>query len=444
LSFYGQLDEFRLLRRAVGGDEARAWFWSDRLRGVLAVSPEKRDAKQKAALLDYFVGRHGNPAARAAHQAAAAARTTEESFRATLPKTLVMQELPKPRTTHLLLRGQYDAPGEVVEPNTPAALPPLRVSGSAGVSPAVRRVLAPDSADSRLPAEALTAETPSPASGTGALPNRLDFARWLVDPANPLTARVQVNRLWQQCFGEGLVRTVNDFGSQGELPTHPELLDRLASEFVRNGWDVKAMLRLIVTSAAYQQSSIAPAALLQRDPDNRLLARGPRFRLSAEMIRDSALAVSGLLVEKIGGPSVKPYQPPGLWEAVSYDGELTYQPDRGDGLWRRSLYTFWKRQAPPPAMLTFDGPTRETCVVRRPRTNTPLQALVLLNDETYVEAARALAALVLAQPGKEDERLRFAFRPASPARTTAGALCRGRGRGKAARVARRLSARTRA
>jgi hypothetical protein len=166
----------------------------------------------------------------------------------------------------------------------------------------------------------------------------------------------------------------------------------------------------MVTSATYRQASAPTAELLQRDPENRLLARGPRFRLSAETIRDQALAASGLLVERIGGPSVKPYQPPGLWEAVSYDGELSYQQDPGDGPWRRSLYTFWKRQSPPPALLTFDGPTRETCVVRRPRTNTPLQALVTLNDVTYVEAGRALAALALAQPGEDDARLRFAFR----------------------------------
>ncbi len=206
------------------------------------------------------------------------------------------------------------------------------------------------------------------------------------------------------------MRTPNDFGVQGEPPTHSELLDWLAVHFVESGWDVKAMLKLIVTSATYRQASIPSPALLARDPENRLLARGPRFRLSAETIRDQALAASGLLVERIGGPSVKPYEPPGLWEAVSYDGELSYQQDQGDGLWRRSLYTFWKRQSPPPALLTFDGPTRETCVVRRPRTNTPLQALVLLNDETYLEAARALAALALAQPGDDDARLGYAFR----------------------------------
>jgi hypothetical protein len=240
--------------------------------------------------------------------------------------------------------------------------------------------------------------------------NRLGFAQWLTSPAHPLTARVEVNRLWQQCFGEGLVRTLNDFGAQGEPPTHPELLDWLALDFTRSGWDIKALLRTIVCSATYRQSSIRAPELLQRDRDNRLLARGPRFRLPAETIRDLALSAAGLLVPRLGGPSVKPYQPPGLWEAVSYDGELTYQPDTGDGLWRRSLYTFWKRQSPPPALLTFDGPTRETCTVQRARTNTPLQALALLNDVTFVEAGRALAALALAQSGDDDSRLRYAFR----------------------------------
>ena len=370
LGYYGKLDELRILRRAVATDEAKAWFWSDRLRGILAVAAEKRDAKQKKLLLDYYVGHHASPATREAHAAALAAREREDAFRAQLPKTLVMEELPEPRVAHLLKRGQYDQPGEEVRASVPASLPPL-------------------------PADAPR--------------NRLGLARWLVSPDHPLTARVAVNRLWQQCFGEGLVRTINDFGVQGEPPTHPELLDWLAVRFMQSGWDVKEMLRLIVTSATYRQSSAPSASLLQRDPENRLLARGPRFRLSAEMIRDQALAAAGLLVERIGGPSVKPYQPPGLWEAVSYDGELTYREDQGDGLWRRSLYTFVKRQSPPPAPSAFDAPTRETCVVRRSRTNTPLQSLVVLNDVTYVEAGRALAALVLAQPGDDDARLRLAF-----------------------------------
>jgi hypothetical protein len=317
-------------------------------------------------------------ASRAAHRRAHASREAEENFRATLPKTLVMREVAAPRPTHVLARGQYDAPGEQVEPGVPALLPPL--------PPAAPR-------------------------------NRLGLARWLVSPDHPLTARVTVNRLWLQCFGEGLVAAVNDFGAQGEVPVHPELLDWLAVWFVQHGWDVKQLLRLLVTSATYRQASIAPAELLQRDPDNRLLARGPRFRLPAEFIRDQALAVSGLLVAKIGGPPVKPYQPPGLWEAVSYNGELSYEADRGEGLWRRTVYSYWKRTAPPPGVQLFDGPTRETCVVRRPRTNTPLQALHLLNDDTYVEAARVLAAAALASPDPPDaERLAGLFRRATSRR----------------------------
>jgi hypothetical protein len=340
-------------------DVAREWFWSERLRGIIPIVAEKRDARQKKLVLDCYVERHGDPATRQARQVAEDAREAEEEFRATLPKTLIMQEVAGGRPTRLLKRGQYDALGDVVQPDVPAVLP-------------------------RLPADGPR--------------NRLGLAKWLVSPSNPLTARVAVNRLWMQCFGEGLVGTLNDFGLQGESPSHPELLDWLAHRFVASGWDVKQMLRLIVTSATYRQSSIPTPALLQRDPENRLLARGARFRLPAEMIRDQALAISGLLVNRMGGPPVKPYQPPGLWEAVSYNGELSYQPDHGDGLWRRTVYSYWKRTAPPPGVQVLDGPTRETCVVRRPRTNTPLQSLLLLNDETYVEAARALAALVLARP----------------------------------------------
>jgi hypothetical protein len=194
--------------------------------------------------------------------------------------------------------------------------------------------------------------------------------------------------LWAQCFGDGLVRTPNDFGSQGEAPTHPELLDWLATSFRDGGWNVKALLKQIVMSRTYRQQSRITS---DHDPENRLLARGPSGRLSSEMLRDQALAISGLLVPKIGGPSVKPFQPPGLWEAVSYNGEESYVPDSGDGLWRRSLYTYVKRQSPHPMLLTFDGPTREKCTVRRARTNTPLQALLLLNDETFMKAAEALA-----------------------------------------------------
>ncbi len=225
--------------------------------------------------------------------------------------------------------------------------------------------------------------------------DRLGLARWLVSRDHPLTARVAVNRFWQLLWGEGLVRTTGDFGMQGELPTHPELLDALAVRFMESGWDVKGLIREICLSAAYRRSSRASEDRLRLDPDNRWLARGPRFRLPAELIRDQALEVSGLLSTRVGGPSVKPWQPEGLWEAVSYNAEESYVPDRGEARWRRSLYTYWKRQAPPPAMLAFDTPTREKCVVGRSRTNTPLQALVLLNDPAHVAAAGALAARML-------------------------------------------------
>jgi hypothetical protein len=375
LGFYGQLDELRIVRRAVTPAIARVWFWSERLRGILPVAAEKRDARQTKLVLDCYVEREGDAATRAGAARAASAREAEEGFRLQLPKTLVMQDVASGRKTHVLKRGQYDAPGEVVEPGVPEALPPF------------------------------------PAAAPR---NRLGLAKWLTSPEHPLTARVAVNRLWMQCFGEGLVATLNDFGAQGEGPTHPELLDWLARRFVESGWDLKQMLRLIVTSATYRQSSSPSSKLLQRDPHNQLLARGPRFRLSGEMIRDQALAVSGLMIHRMGGPPVKSYQPPGLWEAVSYNGELSYEPDRGEGLWRRTLYSYWKRTAPPPVVQVLDGPTRETCVMRRPRTNTPLQALLLLNDVTYVEAARALAAEAIMHRGaREEERVRDMFRRAT-------------------------------
>jgi hypothetical protein len=287
---------------------------------------------------------------------------------------MVMQEADKPRETFILNRGQYDQPADRVEANVPSALPPLPAD--------VRR-------------------------------NRLALARWLVSAANPLTARVVVNRDWQRYFGTGLVKTVEDFGVQAEWPSHPELLDWLATEFVRCGWDVKQMQRLIVTSATYRQSSRVTAALLERDPENRLLARGPRVRLSAEQIRDTALAVSGLMAEKMGGPSVNPYQPDGLWAELN-DREglsMKFEQSHGADLYRRSLYTFWKRTSPPPTMQAFDAPEREFCVVRRSNTNTPLQALVLLNDIQMVEAGRKLAERMLSAGGVSIEsRLEYGFR----------------------------------
>lgn len=273
-----------------------------------------------------------------------------DAFLDTVPTVMVMQELKTPLPAHVLIRGAYDRPGEVVEPGVPAVL-------------------------GQLP--------------TGAPNNRLGLARWLVSRENPLTARVTVNRFWQALMGVGLVKTVEDFGAQGEWPSHPELLDWLAVEFMESGWNVKKLLKTIVLSQTYRQSSRVSPELLARDPDNRLLARGPRIRLDAGAVRDQALAVSGLLVHRVGGSSVKPYQPAGLWKELS--GGADYQTGSGPDLYRRSLYTFWKRTSPPPAMTNFDAAGRETCVVRESRTNTPLQALNLMNDVTFLEASRKLA-----------------------------------------------------
>lgn len=372
LGYYGLLDELRILGAAISPEGVADWTRADRLRGILQKGAEKRSPQERDLLLDDFIDRQASPSVRKARDAVRTARAAETRLKSAIPFALVMDEMSPPRPTHVLERGQYDKRGSEVSPDVPSA------------------VLA-------WPA--------------GAPRNRLGFAQWLVDPAHPLTARVAVNRLWKQCFGEGLVRTVNDFGTQGDLPAHPELLDHLAGRFRDSGWDVKAMLRFIVTSQTYrQQSNLVRDHGEIVDPENRWLARGARFRLPMEMIRDQALAASGLLVPRMGGPSVKPYQPPGLWEEVSYNGDESYVPARGDGLWRRSLYTYIKRQAPPPALLLFDGPTREKCTVRRPRTNTPLQALLLLNDETYVEAARHLAMACCDDSTSDADRLTRLFR----------------------------------
>ena len=302
-------------------------------------------------------------------QSLLAAEHARAAYLDELPTVMIMREMTKPRETFLLTRGAYDRPGERVFRSVPAVLP------------------------------ALAKDAPM---------DRLGFARWLVDGKHPLTARVTVNRFWNMLFGTGIVKTVEDFGSQGEWPVHPELLDWLATEFVRNGWDIKATLKTMVMSAAYQQSSRATPELMQRDPDNRLLARGPRMRLPAEMVRDQALSMAGLLVENQGGPSVKPYQPAGLWKELA--GGVDYQRDRGAALYRRSLYTFWKRAVPPPGMMTFDSAGREACTVRESRTNTPLQALTLMNDETYLEAARKIAERMIGEGGATAaDRIGFGF-----------------------------------
>ena len=315
---------------------------------------------------------------------------------------MVMQEMPTPRKTFVLKRGEYDKPGERVFPGIPESL-------AAGLKHQPK--------------------------------NRLEFARWVASRDNPLTARVAVNRFWQMLFGIGLVKTTEDFGSQGEQPSHPQLLDWLAVDFMDHGWNVKRLLKTIVMSATYRQSSVGQAFqpdrtdrnasargeqpgqagkpdLRMRDPENRLLSHGPRFRMSAERIRDQALFVAGLLTERVGGPSVLPYQPRGLWKEIATDTK--YDQSHGANLYRRSLYTYWKRTVSPPVMAAFDAPTREFCTVRRPRTNTPLQALALLNEVSFVEAARVFAQRMMTEGGKTSaERITYGFRLATSRKPSA-------------------------
>ncbi len=344
---------------------------------LLGLSGTQQNDAEKQRLEDFhrdFI--YGPNRAALEPEAHAARRLLAEQvhYELTLDASLIARELPEPLPAHVLIRGQYDKPGERVTPATPAFLPPMTVSSHR--------------------------------------PTRLDLARWLVEPQNPLTARVTVNRFWQQLLGDGLVRTPGDFGAQGEPPTHPELLDWLASEFVASGWDVKHLVRLIVTSQTYRQDSRIDPQLLERDPANKLLARSSRLRLDGEVLRDQALAVGRLLVPTIGGAPVRPYQPINIWEAVAFGGSntKTYVQDHGAALYRRSLYTFWKRTAPAPAVSTFDAPSRENVCVGRGRSNTPLQALALMNDVQQFEAARSLAERLLAERGDDDQRLALGFR----------------------------------
>ena len=367
--FQGSMAQVRVYRLALTPEEAAVLALPDSVNRLAKLSPDRRSPAQSTKLRWCFLDEYAPDAVRKAHREVLDLREQRDRLIDSFPTVMVMQDSPAGRETHVLLRGAYDRPGERVEPGVPSALPPL------------------------------------PA---GAPANRLGLAKWMVNPSHPLTARVAVNRFWQNAFGVGLVKTVEDFGSQGEWPVHPELLDWLATEFVRVGWDMKAIQKTIVMSATYRQASRMTPELLQKDPENRLLARGPRVRLSAEMLRDQALEISGLLVNKIGGPSVKPYQPAGLWKELS--GGDDYKPDTGEGLHRRSLYTYWKRTAPPPSMMNFDAAGRETCVVREQRTNTPLQALNLMNDVTYVEAAREMAERMMREGGQTPaSRIAYGF-----------------------------------
>ena len=366
MRFSGAIDEARIYKRALSPDEVSTLPVLETIPQIAAVGQRKRTAGQSAKLRLCFLENFATEGIKKSLAALVGARAERQKYFESIPTLMIMKEGAK-RDAFVLKRGAYDAPGEKVTAATPSFLPVMKP------------------------------EWPQ---------NRLGLAQWLVDRSNPLTARVQVSRYWQMLFGTGLVKTVEDFGSQGEWPMNQELLDWLAVEFMDRGWNVRHMLKTIVLSNTYRQSSRVTPQLLAKDPENRLLARGPRFRLSAEMLRDSALALSGLLVDKVGGPSVKPYQPVGLWQELTGGG--SYKEDSGEGLYRRSLYTYWKRTIAPPSMVTFDSPTREVCIVRESRTNTPLQALNLMNDVVYLEASRKLAERLMDNP-ESKSRLKLAY-----------------------------------
>jgi hypothetical protein len=359
----GQVDELHVFDRALTPLEAAHEAGRDDLRKALAAGAGT------AELFAYFSATVHEPTRQAAERLRQA-RLDHARFLEPIPEIMVMQELPTPKPAFVLKRGAYDSPGERVSADTPAVLPPF------------------------------PAEQPR---------NRLGLARWLTDRGHPLTARVTVNRVWQMLFGKGLAETSDNFGSTGTPPTHPELLDWLALDFIDHGWDLKRLIRTIVLSATYRQASRLTPELLARDPYNQLLARAPARRLTAEMLRDQALFTAGLLAAKVGGPSVYPYQPEGLWDEAM--GRPAYPRSKGPDLYRRGLYTFWKRTAPPPVMVTFDAADRSVCTARRQATSTPLQALALLNDPQLVEAARFLGQRMLKEGGAtRADQVAWAFR----------------------------------
>ena len=365
----GALQDFRILTQSITDEDAAllaAWhaFESARLKPASEWTADERNAAAT-----FFRARIDKDA-RAQSDAYEKLAAEKLSLARRGGQTHVQVEKSTAPFAYVLNRGMYDQPREKVTPDTPGVLPPM------------------------------AADLPR---------NRLGLAKWLIAPENPLLARVTVNRFWQEVFGTGIVRTAEDFGSQGEAPSHPELLDWLAVDFRESGWDVKRIFKLIVTSAAYRQQALATPEKIRKDPQNRLLAHGPRFRMDGEEVRDLALASSGLLDPKIGGPSVKPYQPSNVWETVAMNDSDTrfYTQDHGSALYRRSLYTFWKRSAPPPSMDIFNAPTREQCTVRRERTDTPLQALVVMNDPQFVEAARVLAQHAISSSRDADKRIDY-------------------------------------
>ena len=383
--FKGQIADLRLYNRRLYVNEANELGLLAPIHAVLEIASDRRSKEQKTWIRDYFLKEVGNPAEKQLKVDFISLNKGLEEINREIPSTMVMAEITngtdpdaKPRDTFVLVRGDYRNKGDRVTPETPSILPPI------------------------------AKEVPR---------NRLALAKWIVDPANPLASRVAVNHFWQMYFGLGIVKTSEDFGSQGDPPSNQDLLDWLATEFVRTNWDVKAMQRLLVMSAVYRQSSVVSPGLFEKDPENRLLARGPRFRLPAEMVRDNALLVSGLIDNRIGGPSVLPYQPKGLWEEMAFGGDFSaqkYEQSHGADLYRRSMYTFIKRTVPYPTLNLFDAPDHEKCSARRTVTNTPLQALTLMNDPTYVEAARAFAERDLSEAGtNETDRIRYAFRLAT-------------------------------
>jgi Protein of unknown function (DUF1553)/Protein of unknown function (DUF1549)/Planctomycete cytochrome C/Concanavalin A-like lectin/glucanases superfamily len=367
------LQDVRLYNRLLNPAEVAALPNAQKFGAILTKAPDQRSAAEKDAVFNWWLP-SSDKAWKDASAKLAALEQEQGAIRQRGAVTHVMSEKSEPPTAFILARGEYDKRRDPVSPETPASLPKM-----------------PDD----LPR------------------NRLGLAQWLLRPEHPLMARVTVNRFWQELFGNGLVRTAGDFGVSGELPSHPELLDWLAVEFRESGWDVKKFFRLVMTSAAYRQSAAGSPEKYSKDIPNRLLSRGPRFRMDAEMVRDYALASSGIMARRIGGPSVRPYQPEGIWEAVAMPESNTrnYKRDTGEGLYRRSLYTLWKRAAPPASMDIFNAPAREVCTVRRERTNTPLQALVTLNDVQFVEAARFLAERTIKEGGaKFESRLDFMVR----------------------------------
>ncbi len=365
----GGIADFRVLSKMAGPQDAKLLYLASRA-GAALKQTDPLSSDEKNVLAEFYTTAL-NPATAALMSDMRRNEAALWEIQRRSATTLIMQERTESQpTAHVLYRGQYDQMREEVHANTPSVLPPM----------------------------------------TQAMPrNRLGLAKWMVDAENPLTARVTVNRFWQELFGTGIVKTAEDFGSQGEPPSHPELLDWLAVDFHDSGWDVKRLFKLMVMSATYRQSAASTPQKMSVDPQNRLLARGPRFRMDAEMIRDTALAASGLLRPAIGGPSVKPYQPSGIWETVAMDQSNTrfYQQDSGDNLYRRSLYTFWKRAAPPSSMDILNAPSRESCNVRRERTNSPLQALVTMNDVQFVEAARMLAQNAMKSDKRVDRELEY-------------------------------------